>query len=156
MNLKVSAFCLEKQRSFFPKKKTKKLCLLTQFSRRFCPFRIETGNMKIPSDRESLWADALSSFNLTAWAPYNKIMLDNDNNVIGCFNESNGEYAHCNFFWLDKELSGISLHQDLCLIIICQKKRPQITIFRAYIGLRQDCRIFRFTLQPAKMNYIWA
>ena len=40
--LKVSAFYLEKQKSFIPKKflavvniKTKKLCLLTQFSRRF-------------------------------------------------------------------------------------------------------------------------
>ena len=44
LNLKVSAFYLEKQKSFIPKKqfflavvniKTKKLCLLTQFSRRF-------------------------------------------------------------------------------------------------------------------------
>ena len=43
--LKVSASYLEKQKSFIPKKnnflavvnfKTKKLCLLTQFSRRFC------------------------------------------------------------------------------------------------------------------------
>ena len=45
LNLKVSAFYLEKQKSFIPKKnffkplsisKTKKLCLLSQFSRRFC------------------------------------------------------------------------------------------------------------------------
>ena len=44
LNLKVSAFYLEKQKSFIPEKniflavvniKTKKLCLLTQFSRRF-------------------------------------------------------------------------------------------------------------------------
>ena len=46
LNLKVSAFYLEKQKSFIPKKniflavvniKTKKLCLLTQFSGRFWP-----------------------------------------------------------------------------------------------------------------------
>ena len=45
LNLKVSAFYLEKQKSFIPEKniflavvnmKTKNLCLLTQFSRRFC------------------------------------------------------------------------------------------------------------------------
>ena len=53
LNLKVSAFYLEKQKSFIPKKKiflaivnikTKNLCLLTQFSRRFwgeSPFKLE-------------------------------------------------------------------------------------------------------------------
>ena len=47
LNLRVSAFYLEKQKSFIPKKniflavvniKTKKLCLLTQFSGWFCTF----------------------------------------------------------------------------------------------------------------------
>ena len=45
---------------------------------------------------------------------HNQIMLSNENDVIGCFNESNGEYAHCNFFQLDKELSGGSFYTRPC------------------------------------------
>ena len=34
---------------------------------------------------------------------HNEIMLADNNDVFGCFNDPDGEYAHCNFFRLDKD-----------------------------------------------------
>lgn len=33
---------------------------------------------------------------------HNEIMLANDNDIFGCFNEPNYEWSHCDFFQLDK------------------------------------------------------
>ena len=34
---------------------------------------------------------------------HNENMLNPEHHIIGCFNEPNGEFSHCNFFQLDKE-----------------------------------------------------
>ena len=33
---------------------------------------------------------------------HNENMLDPEHNIIGCFNDPNGEFSHCNFFKLDQ------------------------------------------------------
>ena len=45
---------------------------------------------------------------------HNAIMLDAKFDIFGCFNDPNGEYAHCNFFQLDKELPGGSSYTRPC------------------------------------------
>ena len=44
-----------------------------------------------------------SRFNGWRTSPtHNEIMLANDNDIFGCFNDPNGEFSHCDFFQLDK------------------------------------------------------
>jgi len=50
----------------------------------------------------------------TSTEGHNENMLNPEHHIIGCFNEPNGEFAHCNFFQLDQELSGGSYYERPC------------------------------------------
>ena len=59
---------------------------------------------------------------------HNAIMLDAKFDIFGCFNDPNGEYAHCNFFQLDKELPGGSSYTRPCAWLLFMKKGIKLAL----------------------------